>query len=301
MNHISNSSTKAAVLFGLLSNLALVGIKALAGILGNSFALLADALESATDALSSLFLWMGLRYAQRPPDENHPYGHGRLEPLLTFLVVAFLLGSAVSIGIQGYVNLKKPQAIPEPFTLLVLVGIIAWKEATFHYIRFKAKRLHSSVLEAEAWHHRSDALSSLFALIGIGLAWILGSDYAWLDEAAAMVSALILVFNAYRIFRKAFSEIMDEDVHQPLANRILEIGKGLPFIEGIPTCRIRKLGTRYFVDLHIWVDPSMSVAQSHAYAHNLKDCIVADQPQIQDVLIHVEPYDKNRIAVNSST
>ncbi len=294
MNRTSNSTTKSAVLFGLFSNLALIAIKAVAGILGNSFALLADAVESATDALSSLFLWLGLRYAQRPPDENHPYGHGRLEPLLTFLVVAFLLGSALSIGIQGYFNLKKPQTLPEPFTLLVLVGIIAWKEITFHYIRLKAKKHHSSVLQAEAWHHRSDALSSLFALVGIGLAWILGSDFAWLDEAAAMISALILVLNAYRIFRKAFSEIMDEDVYQPLANRILEIGQGLPFIMGIPTCRIRKLGTRYYVDLHIWVDPTMSVAQSHAHAHALKDCIMADQPHIQDVLIHVEPYDKER-------
>jgi len=299
MNQTSNSTTKSAVLFGLFSNLALIAIKAVAGILGNSFALLADAVESATDALSSLFLWMGLRYAQRPPDENHPYGHGRLEPLLTFLVVAFLLGSALSIGIQGYLNLKNPQTLPKPFTLVVLLGIIAWKEATFHYIRLKAKRLHSSVLQVEAWHHRSDALSSLFALVGIGMAWILGPDFAWLDEAAALISALILVLNAYRIFRKAFSEIMDEDVYQPLANRILEIGESLPFIMGIPTCRIRKLGTRYYVDLHVWVDPSMSVAQSHAHAHDLKDCIMADQPQIQDVLIHVEPYDNEQITLNS--
>jgi len=292
MSSQPNHSAKNAVLFGLLSNLILVAFKAAVGILGNSFALIADALESATDSLSSLLLWFGLKYAQRPPDENHPYGHGRFEGLLTFVVVFFLLGSATGIGIQAYTNLQKPQSLPAPFTLIALLSIVAWKEASFRYIRAKAKRIHSSVLEAEAWHHRADAVSSIFALLGIGLAYILGPKFAWLDEAAAIISALVLMFNAYRIFKKAFSEFMDEDMYQPMAKEILKIGQELPFIEGIPTCRIRKLGARYFVDLHVWVDPEISVALGHTYAHALKDKIKGQMPLIEDVLIHVEPVEK---------
>jgi cation diffusion facilitator family transporter len=282
-------TTNNAVLFGLLSNLVLVALKALVGIFGNSFALIADAIESATDSASSLMLWLGLRYAQRPPDENHPYGHGRFEALLTFLVVFFLMISAISIGIQAYVNLQEPQTLPEPFTLIALIGIVAYKEGSFRYIRSKARRIQSSILEAEAWHHRADAFSSAAALIGIGLAWMLGPDFAWLDEAAAFISAMALMINAYRIFRKAFSEFMDEDLYHPMAKEILEIGQELPFISGIPTCRIRKLGARYFVDLHVRVDPEISVAQGHAHAHALKDKIKTQMPLIEDVLIHVEP------------
>lgn len=284
-------TTNNAVLFGLFSNLALVALKAGVGILGGSFALIADAIESATDSISSFMLWLGLRYAQRPPDENHPYGHGRFEAVLTFLVVFFLLASATGIAIQAWSNLNEPQSLPAPFTLLALIGIVAWKEASYQFIRIRAKRLQSSVLNAEAWHHRSDAISSVFALFGIGLAWVLGPNFAWLDEAAALISAAVLMVNAYRIFKKAFSEFMDEDVYKPMANQILEIGNELPFIEGIPTCRIRKLGARYFVDLHIWVAPEISVALGHSYAHALKDKIIQQFPLIEDVLIHVEPAD----------
>jgi len=289
MTYQPNHSAKNAVLFGLFSNLILVALKAGIGILGNSFALIADALESATDSVSSLMLYFGLKYAQRPPDENHPYGHGRFEGLLTFVVVFFLLSSAIGIGIQAIANLQKPQTLPAPFTLIALLGIVAWKETSFWYIRARARRLHSSLLEAEAWHHRADAISSIFGLIGIGLAWMLGPEFAWLDEAAALLSALVLLFNAYRIFRKAFSEFMDEDMYQPMAKEILEIGKELPFILGIPTCKIRKLGARYFVDLHVWVEPEISVALGHAHAHALKDKIKSHLPSIEDVLIHVEP------------
>jgi len=296
-----SNTAKTAVLFGLFSNLILVAIKASAGILGNSFALIADAIESATDSVSSLMLWLGLKYAHRPPDENHPYGHGRFEALLTFIIVVFLMGSSVSIGVQAWLNLKEPQSLPKPFTLIVLMGIVLWKELSFLYIRSKAKRLQSSILDAEAWHHRADSISSIFALIGICLAWLLGPEFAWLDEAAALVSAFILLFNAYRIFKKAFSEFMDEDLYQPMAKRILEIGDELPFIEGIPTCRIRKLGARYFVDLHIWVNPVISVSEGHAHAHALKDKIKNQMPLIEDVLIHVEPFETTSYAPSSNT
>jgi cation diffusion facilitator family transporter len=296
----ASNTTKKTVLFGLFSNLILVAIKASAGLLGNSFALIADAIESATDSLSSLMLWLGLKYAHRPPDENHPYGHGRFEALLTFIIVVFLMGSALSISVQAWLNLKEPQTLPKPFTLLVLLGIILWKEISFLYIKSKAKNLQSSVLNAEAWHHRADSISSFFALIGICLAWILGPKFAWLDEAASLVSALILLINAYRIFRQAFSEFMDEDLYQPMAKRILEIGKELAFIEGIPTCRIRKLGSRYYVDLHIWVNPVITVSEGHAHAHALKDKIKNQMPLIEDVLIHVEPFETQPYAPTSN-
>lgn len=158
--------------FSIVGNFLLALIKASAGILGNSYALIADAIESTADIFSSTFVLLGLKYAQRPPDKNHPYGHTRLEPLVTFLVVAFLVTSATIIAYESIINIQTPHKVPEAWTLIVLGVIIIWKEGSYRYVSKKAEATNSSSLKADAWHHRSDAITSVTAFIGISIAVI---------------------------------------------------------------------------------------------------------------------------------
>jgi cation diffusion facilitator family transporter len=211
-----------ATYFSIVSNALLALIKGLAGFFGNSYALTADAIESTTDIFSSLLVLFGIKYANKPADENHPYGHGRAEPLITFLIVGFLIISATIIAYESISNIGTPHKLPEPWTLLILGTIILWKEYSFRLVMKRSKEAKSTSLEADAWHHRSDAITSVAAFLGISTALFFGKGYESADDIAALFASVFIFYNCYKIFRPALGEIMDEHVYDDL---ILEIRK----------------------------------------------------------------------------
>lgn len=282
---------KGAIYLSIVGNLGLAVIKALAGIFGNSYALIADAIESTGDVLSSILVLFGLKYAQRPADANHPYGHGRIEPLMTFIVVAFLGASALVIAHESIQNIRTPHEAPKPYTLIVLGGIIIIKEIFYRFVSRVGKETNSSSVQADAWHHRSDALTSLAAFIGISIAIWFGEGYESADDWAALSACGIILYNSYLIFRPALGEIMDEDNYQEMVAEIRAIAAKEPGVIDTEKCFVRKSGLQFHVDLHLTVNGQISVKEGHDIAHNLKDHLMQRMPAIADVLIHVEPND----------
>lgn len=273
----------------IVGNTALAIIKWLAGYFGNSYALIADAIESTVDIFSSALVLFGFKYANKPADKNHPYGHGRIEPLVTFMVVGFLIISATIIGYESIENIRTPHELPKPFTLYVLGAIIIWKEVSYQFVMRRAKLLKSTSLQADAWHHRSDAITSVAAFIGISIALIMGKGYESADDWAALFAAFVILYNSYRIAKPALGEIMDKNMYQDIVGQICELSKNVGGVLDTEKCRVRKTGMTYYVDLHIIVDKDISVKKGHEIAHNLKDEIKEKMPEIADVLIHVEP------------
>jgi cation diffusion facilitator family transporter len=273
----------------IFANTGLVLVKGIAGYFGNSYALIADAIESLSDVFSSLLVLFGIKYANRPADKNHPYGHGRAEPLITFLVVGFLVTSAVVIAYQSIKNISTPHALPKPFTLIVLLCIIGVKEFFYRIVKKRGEQTHSSVIKADAWHHRSDALTSLAAFVGISIALLLGEGYESADDWAALLASGIILYNSYLIFRPALGEIMDEQVYDELILKIRKCSMDVKGVRGTEKCLIRKTGMKYHVDLHIRVPAEISVREGHVIAHRLKDYLREQLIQVADVLIHVEP------------
>ncbi len=289
---MSNAQTAIkATYFSLIGNAALAVVKALAGFFGNSYALIADAIESTTDIFSSFLVLLGLKYANKPADENHPYGHGRAEALVTFLVVGFLITSAGIIAHESIINIQTPHDLPKSWTLIVLGMIIVWKEVSFQMVMKKAKETNSSSLKADAWHHRSDAITSVAAIIGISIAIFLGKGYEAADDWAALLASFFILYNSYLIFRPALGEIMDEHLYDDL---IVDVRKVAQQVEGIVTtekCFVRKAGMVYHVDLHAVVNAQITVKEGHDIAHQLKDTLRDQIPQLGHVLIHIEPHE----------
>lgn len=281
------------IYFSVVSNFLLACIKGISGVLGNSYALIADAIESTTDIFSSLLVLLGLKFAQRPADKNHPYGHGRIEPLVTFLVVAFLVTSATIIAYKSILNIQTPHKVPENWTLIVLGLIIVWKEISFQIVNKKGTEMNSTSLRADAWHHRSDAITSIIAFIGILIAVIFGEGYETADDWAALVASGFILYNSYRIFRPALGEILDEHVHEDLVFEIRNKAMQVSGVLGTEKCYIRKSGLRYHVDLHAIVNGSISVAEGHTISHQLKDHLKREIPKLDYVLIHIEPNTAN--------
>jgi len=278
-----------ATYFSIIGNTFLALTKGILGVLGNSYALIADAIESTTDIFSSLLVLFGLKYANRPADENHPYGHGRAEPLITFLVVAFLITSACIIGYESIQNIQRPHTLPKSFTLYFLGAIIVWKEISFRIVLKKSKETNSSSLKADAWHHRSDAITSIAAFIGISVALYFGKGYESADDWAALFASGFILYNSYLIFRPALGEIMDEHLYDDLIASIRNIASAVPGVIDTEKCFIRKAGMKYHVDLHARVEGEITVREGHDIAHLLKDTLRNELPELGHVLIHVEP------------
>lgn len=277
--------------YSIFGNAALAIIKGVTGFFGNSYALIADAIESTTDVFSSLLVLLGLRYSARPADENHPYGHGRVEPLVTFAVVAFLVVSATIIVIESIENIQTPHKVPKPYTLFVLGAIIIIKEIFYRFISRKSDETKSTSLKADAWHHRSDAITSLMAFIGISVALVMGKGYETADDWAALFAAGFILYNAYLIVRPALGEIMDEHLYDDLIDEIREISHKVPGVIETEKCFVRKTGMTYHVDLHVVVDGELTVKKGHEIAHDLKNILLEKIPDIADILIHIEPHD----------
>ncbi len=276
-------------LIGIAVNIVLILIKGAAGVLGHSYALIADAVESATDVMTSIFVWLGLRAAARAPDADHPYGHGKAEPLAAIVVALALWAAAILIAIESIAHIQTPHHIPAPFTLIVLGVIIAIKEYLYRRVYKVGTNTASNAVKADAWHHRSDAITSLTAFIGIGIAIIGGPGYESADDWTALIASIIIVYNAWLIFRPAFGEVMDEAPTGNWPNDIAAIANAVPGVIRIEKCVARKMGFDYFIDLHAEVDGRITVTEGHAIAHALKAAIRAQKPNVHDVLIHIEP------------
>jgi cation diffusion facilitator family transporter len=289
---VSNDHHQTAVnatYFSIFGNTLLALAKGILGVLGNSYALIADAIESTTDIFSSLLVLFGLKYANRPADENHPYGHGRAEPLITFLVVAFLITSACIIGYESIQSIQRPHSLPKSFTLYFLGAIIVWKEISFRIVLKKSKETNSSSLKADAWHHRSDAITSIAAFLGISIALFFGKGYESADDWAALFASGFILYNSYLIFRPALGEIMDEHLYDDLIAAIRNIAITVPGVIDTEKCFIRKAGMKFHVDLHARVEGEISVREGHDIAHLLKDTLRKELPELGHVLIHIEP------------
>jgi len=289
-NRMTNEQTAIkTTIFSIIGNTCLALIKGIAGYFGNSYALIADAIESTTDIFSSLLVLFGIKYSNRPADANHPYGHGRAEPLVTFLVVGFLITSAVIIAHESIMNIRIPHGLPKSWTLFVLGAIIVWKEISYRLVIRKSKEINSSSLKADAWHHRSDAITSVSAFIGISIALFFGKGYETADDWAALFASGFILYNSYLIFRPALGEIMDEQLNEDLVVEIRKVSLTVDGVTGTEKCFIRKAGMQYHVDLHAKVRGSITVNAGHMIAHQLKDTLRREIPQLGNVLIHIEP------------
>lgn len=280
---------KRTALFSVVTNALLASVKGTAGIIGHSDALIADAIESCADIFSSFLVLIGIQYASKPADEDHPYGHGKAEPLVTFAVVGFLLVSATIIAVESIRHLTEKQEQPAFFTLYVLAAIILIKELSYQYVYRKGQQTNSTSLQADAWHHRSDAISSLIAFLGILATFVFGKGFEKADDWAALIASFFIVYNAYRIFRPALGEIMDEHTHHDLIDQIHLSAAEVPGVLGIEKCWARKNGMTYVVDLHLELDGNLSVTEGHAISHALKDHLMLTFPYLTEILIHIEP------------
>lgn len=289
-NKNKDKAIKATYL-SILGNFLLALAKGITGYFGNSYALIADAIESTTDVLSSALVLFGIKYSTRPADSNHPYGHGRAETLVTFAVVGFLVISATIIAYESINNIRTPHEIPEKFTLVVLAVIVIIKEVFYRIVSKKGDETNSSSLKADAWHHRSDAITSLMAFIGISIAIYMGPGYETADDWAALFASFLIVYNAYLIFRPALGEILDEHLYDDMIDKIREVAKTVEGVIDTEKCFVRKTGMTYLVDLHLTVKGNITVSEGHEIAHRLKDTIIKHIPEIADVLIHTEPDD----------
>lgn len=275
-------------------NGGLAVVKLVTGIVGHSYALIADAVESLGDIFSSAIVWGGLVIASKPADKDHPYGHGKAEPLAALAVAAMLIAAAVGIATQAIQEIRVPHQGPAPYTLAVLIVVIIIKEKMFRFERRTADRIGSTAVIADAWHHRSDALTSAAAAVGITIALIGGEGYETADDWAALIACVVIVGNGLRFVRSSARELMDTTPRTNLADAIRETALEIDGARFVEKLLVRKMGPRLLIDLHLEVDPDSTVRRAHEIAHNVKDLIISKWPQVADVLVHVEPHDDSQ-------
>lgn len=275
---------------GLLTNAILVLVKLVAGIVGHANALVADAVESSADIFSSLIVWMGLSIAARPADEDHPYGHGKAEPLAAAVVSLMLLGAAAGISVLAIREIRSPQHLPAPFTLLVAAGVIAVKEILYRRVSRVGKEVGSTAVTADAWHHRSDAITSAAAFIGISIALLGGPGWEAADDWAALVAALVVAVNGVRTLHPAISGLMDEAPDRTVKERALQAASEIHGVRSVENLNVRNAGLGFYVDIHVQADPRMSLEDAHAISAQVKYAIRAAIPSVVNVLVHMEPY-----------
>ena len=281
------------VIVGVIINMLLAAIKIISGIIGNSYALIADGIESTTDIFSSLVVWGGLKIASKPADGNHPYGHGKAESLSAVVVSLALLMAALVICIQSIREIITPHHAPASFTLYVLIGVVITKELLFRFVLDVSKEINSTSMKVDAWHHRSDAITSAAAFIGISVALIGGEGYESADDFAAMLASGIIAYNGIRLFKTAMHDIMDTAASAEFENEIRHLSKTTEGVLDIEKCFIRKSGLTYIVDIHVIVNGNLSVYEGHEIGHRLKDKLCSSNLSISNVMVHIEPGSAN--------
>ena len=276
---------------GLLVNTSLAIIKLVAGVLGNAYALVADAVESAADIFSSLIVWGGLRIASRQADEEYPFGYGKAEPLAAAVVALMLMGAAAGIAVEATREIRTPHHTPEPFTLVVLVIAILVKELLFRSVVQVGEEVASTAVKADAWHHRSDAITSAAAFVGITIALVGGPGWESADDWAALAASVVIVVNALLLLRPAVHDLMDRSPGGGILDRISTAALATPEVRHIEKLKVRKAGLGYYVDLHVQAEPAMSLHDAHVLSGCVKSAIRAAVPEVSGVLIHMEPHE----------
>jgi cation diffusion facilitator family transporter len=276
-------------LLGLVINVAFAIIKIAAGVIGHAYVLIADGIESALDVGGSIVIWGGLTVAAKPPDTTHPYGHGKAEPIAALVVALGVLVAAIGLAIESVREILTPHHGPAPFTLGLLVVVIVIKEILFRHVNRIGRDLESTAVQTDAWHHRSDALTSAAAFIGISVALIGGKAWQSADDWAALFACAVIAANGVRLLIPAFHEIMDTAPRARIVRAICEVAASVPGVVEIEKCRARKMGLDFYVDLHARVDGNISVHEGHEIAHRVKAAIQQSNPRVADVLVHIEP------------
>jgi cation diffusion facilitator family transporter len=288
MKSAADRGMKSAIV-GIFVNLGLALTKCSAGLLGRSFALVADGLESLTDVFSGLVVYFGLKIAVKPPDANHPYGHGKAEPVAAVVASLALAAAALTIIYEGIREITAPHGAPAPYTLVVLAGVLIIKELLFRYVASVGDSIGSTAVKSDAWHYRSDALTSAFAFVGISIALLGGPGWEAADGWAAVGAALVILYNAWRQLRRAILELSDIAPHPQIEAQIRAIAGKVPGVLGLHKCFVRKMGFSFYIDLHIVVDGELTVREGHLLSHKVEDEILGAVPQVAAVLVHVEP------------
>jgi cation diffusion facilitator family transporter len=281
---------------GLLVNAGLAVIKLVAGLLGNAYALVADAIESATDMVGSLVVWGGLRIASRDPDAQYPFGYGRAEALAGAVVAALMFGAAAGITVEAIREIRTPHHAPAPWTLVVLLVVIVVKETLAKRVASAGAASGSTAVTADAWHHRSDAISSFAAFVGITAAVVGGEGWEVADDWAALVAAAIIAVNGMLLLRRALHELMDRAPGPAVLSCISEAALGTSGVLAIEKLKVRKTGTAFYVDIHVQADPSMTLHEAHILSGRVKGAIRRQLPAAAGVLIHMEPYEPHLTA-----
>lgn len=281
------------MLIGLLANVALASLKLLAGIVGHSYALIADAIESMADILGSAVILGGLHIAARPADQNHPYGHGKAEALAAMVVAIMVLAAGIGIGVKSVDQIMSPHHAPAAWTLGVLIVVLVVKFGLFRVVRKAGKASGSGAVHVDAWHHWTDAMTSLAALIGISISLIGGAGYERADPIAALVASGVIVMNAILLFRTPLRELMDEEPSSVVEQARL-LATAVDGVIHVEKTAARASGGRHWIDMHVWVDPTMSIVEAHDLSHRVKDAVRGKMPSVVDVLVHVEPARERR-------
>ena len=279
-----------AALLGLVVNLALGLIKLVGGIVGGSFALLSDAVNSLGDALTSTVIMVALWYAQQPADEEHPYGHTRAEAVAASNVALLIILSALYIGWEALLRLPVQHGLPPGWTLWIAGGNAVIKESLYRYKVRVGSRTGSSAIMANAWDHRSDALCSLAVLVGLAVVRYAGPAWFWADEVAALVVVAAILWSGGNLFRISTSQLLDPQADAELVERIRQTAEAVPGVRAVEKLWVRKTGLEYLADIHIQVDATRTVEDGHRIGHDVKDQLVREFNTVRDVLVHLEPY-----------
>lgn len=289
---IDAGKTLALGVLTLCVNIVLMAVKITVGLVGNSYALVADGIESAGDVLSSLITWAGFQLSLRPADENHPYGHGKLESLAGVFSGAALLIAALVIGWHAVIEIRTPHHAPAWFTLPVLIAVVIVKGVLSRVVMRVSGALDSRALEGDAWHHRSDAITSGAAATGIAIALVGGPGWEAADDYAALLACVVIVINGVYIARNALHDVMDGNVPEDLVAEIRSLSREVDGVWDIEKCRVRKSGVGIFVELHVRVPGDTTVREGHAIGHRVKDHIQAANGRVMDVMVHLEPAER---------
>jgi cation diffusion facilitator family transporter len=284
------TSARRWALLGAGVNVGLATIKILAGVLGHSYALIADGMESGLDVASSLIIWGGLKYAAKQPDSEHPYGHGKAEPISALLVSTALTMAAIVLAALSVHEILSPREVPPSWiTLAVLLGVIAVKELLFRRVLAIGEQVASTAVRTDAWHHRADAVTSCAAFVGIAIARFGGPGWERADSWAALLACAVIGFNGYRLLVPAVAEIMDTAPDPGIEVMVRAAATSVPGVDEVEKCRVRKMGLEFYVDIHVGVDGTISVASGHEIAHGVKNAVRRAEPRVADVLVHIEP------------
>lgn len=278
------------MLRGIGLSAVLAAAKFAGGIFGNTYALIADGVESLLDIISSALVWAGFHVAAQPPDEDHPYGHGKAEPLAALAVAVVVLGAAGWIGWHAVKEIITPHQAPAWWTLLLLAGVIVAKAWYSRRMRVAGEAVGSTALGAEALHHWSDALTSAAAFIGITIALIGGPGYEAADDWAALLACVVISVNGVGMFNRAVGDVMDVAVDPAIEQEVRALALTVPGVAALDKCRVRKSGLNHLVDIQVRVNGELTVREGHDIAHAVKDALLASAAHgITDVSVHVEP------------